>query len=120
MSRYIASLLLSLRSLVIAFICTILMFTYAPSAMAIGSTPSRPDQGTAPLNDIYREAEKAVQPENALDGKKVIDRANQGPNEVQKDADVDQMNRPENSGQATSVIDQIQDALSKVTSDSTK
>ncbi len=118
MSRYIASVYLSLCRFFMACLCVIMLFSYAPSAMAIGSTPSRPNEGASPLNGIYREAEKAVQPENGLDGDKMINRANKGLNEVQKDADINQMNQPENSGQATSVIDQIQDALSNVMQDS--
>lgn len=78
-----------------------------PGALAFGSTPSSPDQGTARLDRVYEEAEKSVQSDNALDGDKMINRANRGLNEVQKDADINQMNRPENSEQATSVIDQI-------------
>jgi hypothetical protein len=114
MNSVFASAITWVRRGAIAFICGVLLLTASP-ALAIGSTPSRPDEGTARLDRVYNEAEKAVQPENALDGDKMIKRANQGLNEVQKDADAGQMNRPENSRQATSVIDQIKDAVSSVT-----
>ncbi|MBE9138356.1 hypothetical protein IQ254_14365 [Nodosilinea sp. LEGE 07088] len=103
------------RNLAIALSCILMLSMASPAALAIGSTPSQPDQGTAKLDGVYNEAEKSVQPENALKGDRVIDRANKGLNEVQKDADVSQMNYPENSKQATSPIDQIKDALSQVT-----
>ncbi|PSR13278.1 hypothetical protein C8255_25510 [filamentous cyanobacterium CCP3] len=102
------------RKAAIAFACVLVLLTATPAALANSSTPSRPDEGTAPLNGIYNEAEKSVQPENALDGDKMIDRANKGLNEVQGNADTHQMSRPENSDQATAPIDKIKDALSNI------
>lgn len=101
------------RNLAIALSCVLVLLTATP-ALAMGSTPSRPDQGTVQLDDVYNESEKAVRPENALKGDKVIDNANKGLNEVQKNADASQMNHPDNSAQATSPMDQIKDALSSV------
>ncbi|WP_017297080.1 hypothetical protein [Nodosilinea nodulosa] len=101
------------RNLAIALSCLLVLMTATP-ALAMGSTPSRPDQGTVQLDGVYNESEKAVRPENALDGDKVADRANKGLNEVQKDADTSQMNHPGNSSQATSPMEQIKDALSSV------
>ncbi|MCU0526501.1 MAG: hypothetical protein MUF72_16940 [Elainella sp. Prado103] len=102
-----------LRSILVAFACAILFLTNVAPALAIGSTPSRPSEGEPPLNDIFKESQDAIRPENALDADKVIERANAGLNEVQKDADIDQMNRPENSRQATSAAEQVQRALGK-------
>ncbi|HSM82065.1 MAG TPA: hypothetical protein VLS96_10275 [Nodosilinea sp.] len=103
-----------MRNVAIALSCALVLLTAAP-AFANSSTPSRPEQGTVQLDDVYNEAEKSVRPENALDGDKMLDRANKGLNEVQKNADARQMNRPDNSAQATSPMDQIKDALSNVT-----
>ncbi len=114
MNTFFASAMAWVRSAAIALSCMLVLLTATPAALANSSTPSRPDEGTAPLNNIYNEAEKAVQPENALDGDKMLDRANQGLNEVQKNADVNQMNTPANSGQATSPIDKIKAALSNL------
>jgi hypothetical protein len=111
MNSVFASVMTWVRSAAIALSCILVLFTATPT-LAVGSTPSRPDEGTARMDRVYNEAEKSVRPENALKGEKVINRANQGINEVQKDADAGQMNRPENSGQATSIIDEIKDALS--------
>lgn len=115
MNSFFAAAVVWVRNAAIALSCVLVLLTATPAALANSSTPSRPDQGTAPLNGIYNEAEKSVQPENALDGDKLIDRANEGLNEVQKNADASQMNNPANSGQATSPIDKIKDALSNVT-----
>lgn len=114
MNTVFASAITWVRNAAIALSCLLVLLTATP-ALANSSTPSRPSEGTAPLNSIYNEAEKSVQPENALDGDKMIDRANKGLNEVQKNADANQMNSPANSGQATSPIDKIKDALGSVT-----
>jgi len=114
MNTFFASAMAWARSVAITLSCLLVLLTATP-ALANSSAPSSPEQGTAPLNGIYDEAEKAVQPENALNGDKMIDRANQGLNEVQKNADVNQMSTPANSGQATSPIDKIKNALSKMT-----
>ncbi|PZO36817.1 MAG: hypothetical protein DCF17_16810 [Shackletoniella antarctica] len=115
MNNVFAAAMTWLRTVAIAFACALVLLTSTPAALANSSTPSRPDQGTAQLDDVYNEAEKSVQPENALKGDKVRDRANKGLNEVQKNADAQQMSRPDNSKQATSPIDQIKDALGNVT-----
>ncbi len=114
MNTVFAAAMTWLRTVVIAFACALVLLTSTPTALANSSTPSRPDQGTAPLNDIYNEAEKSVRPENALDGDKMTDRANKGLNEMQKNADTNQMNHPANSGQATAPVDKIKDALSNI------
>ncbi|MBD1915432.1 MULTISPECIES: hypothetical protein [Cyanophyceae] len=114
MNTFFAAAMGWARHAAIALSCMVVLLTATP-ALANSSTPSNPKQGTAPLNSIYNEAEKAVQPENALNGDKMIDRANKGLNEVQKNADVNQMNTPANSGQATSPIDKIKAALSNMT-----
>jgi hypothetical protein len=101
------------RGLVVAFACALILFANSTPALAIGSTQSQPNQGEAQLNDIYKASEDAIRPENALNADKVIERANEGLNEVQKDADIEQMNNPENSRQATSAAEQVQRALGK-------
>lgn len=115
MNTVFAAAMTWLRTVAIACACALVLLTSTPAALANSSTPSRPDQGTVQLDGVYDEAEKSVQPENALKGDKVRERANQGLNEVQKGADARQMNHPDNSNQATSPIDQIKDALGNVT-----
>lgn len=101
------------KGLVIAGVCAVLLFTNAYPAMAIGSTPSQYSEGETQLDEILEESQDAIRPENALNSDKVIEKANKGLNEVQGDADVQQMNRPENSRQATSAAEQVQRALGK-------
>ncbi len=101
------------KSLFVATICALVLFTNAYPAMAIGSTPSRPSEGETRLDGILEESQDAIRPENALDADEVIRKANEGLNEVQGAADIQQMNRPENSRQATSAAEQVQRALGK-------
>ncbi|TVQ09555.1 MAG: hypothetical protein EA368_09235 [Leptolyngbya sp. DLM2.Bin27] len=114
MNTAFASAITWVRRAAIAFACALVLLSVTPAALANSSTPSRSDQGTAPLNGVYNEAKKSVRPENALDGDKMADRANKGLNEVQKNADTSQMNSPANSDQATAPIDKIKDALSNI------
>jgi hypothetical protein len=102
-----------LRGVAVAMACVLILLTNAAPALAIGSNPSQPSEGETRLNDILKESQDAIRPENALDSDKIIQRANEGLNEVQRDADLDQMNRPENSRQATSVAEQVQRAFDK-------
>lgn len=102
-----------LRGLVVAVACALVLLTNAYPALAIGSNPSQPSEGETRLNEIFKESQDAIRPENALDSDKIIERANEGLNEVQRDADLDQMNRPENSRQATSVAEQVQRVFDK-------
>jgi DNA polymerase II large subunit len=111
--RLFASTLHIVRGLVIVLACALILFTNTYPALAIGSTPSNPSEGETRLNEILEESQDSIRPENALSGDKVIERANKGINEVQEDADADQMNRPDNSRQATSAAEQVQRALGK-------
>jgi hypothetical protein len=112
-SHRFSSMISSVRKLVVVAICAAMVLLTASPALAIGSTPSQPNQGEAQLNDILKESQDAIRPENALNSDKIIERANRGLNEVQEDADIQQMNRPENSRQATSAAEQVQRALGK-------
>ncbi|MGB3138973.1 MAG: hypothetical protein WBG38_12255 [Nodosilinea sp.] len=112
MNTVFASVTTWVRNLAIALSCTLVLLSASP-ALAIGSNPSSPEQGTVQLDEVYNEAEKSVQPENALDGGKMADRANKGLNEVQKDATT-KSNSPANSQHATAPMEKIEDALSNL------
>jgi hypothetical protein len=101
------------KSLLVAVVCALVLFTNAYPALAIGSTPSRPSEGETRLNGILEESQDAIRPENALNAEEVTRKANEGLNEVQGAADIKQMNRPENSRQATSAAEQVQRAFDK-------
>jgi hypothetical protein len=112
-NRRLASLVCSIRSLAIAIVCAVFLFVNVAPALAIGSTPSSPNEGPVRMKEILKESEDAVRPENALNSDKIIDRANSGLNEVQQDANEEIFNRPENSRQATSAAEQVQRAFEK-------
>lgn len=101
------------RGLMIALVCALFLLTNAYPALAIGSNQSRPSEGEPRLNEILEKSEDAIRPENALSGETMAERANEGVNEVQGGGDLDQMNRPDNSRQATSAAEEVQRALSK-------
>lgn len=113
MNRFSSMIARFVRGLVIATACAVMLFTTASPVLAIGTTPSQPEQGETRLNDIYKESQDSIRPENALDADTIIERGNKGLNEVQEDADIDKMSRPSNSREATSAAEQVQRALGK-------
>ena len=79
----------------------------------INSTRSSPTEGEAPLNEIYEKSEDALK-QPPLSMEKVQQEATKGYNEVQGDADFDKMHRPDNSQEATSAAEKVENALEKV------
>ena len=113
MSFNLAAAVRLIKGIAIALVCAVILFSQSYPALAIGSTASRPSEGEPRLNKILDESEDAIRPENALDSEKIIDRANRGLNEVQGTADIQQMNRPDNSRQAKSAAEEVKEALGK-------
>lgn len=114
LSRHFSALSRLIRGLAIVLVCTLVLFTNSYPALAIGTNQAaKTSEGETRLNETLENAKDAIRPENALSSEKVIERANRGLNEVQADADVHQMNRPENSRQATSAAEEVQRALNK-------
>lgn len=111
--RHLPAVIRFVRGLFIALVCAVVLFTNSNPALAIGSGPTRTTEGETQLNDILKESQDAIRPENALDSDKIIERANNGLNEVQQNADADQYNSPEGSRGATSAAEQVQRALGK-------
>lgn len=110
----VLSMVRPVRFLVVAFTCALLLLTNAFPALAIGTTKSDPTEATDQLNQIQRKTdEKATEPPLGL--KETQKEANKGLNEVQGDADIDKMKRPENSQNATTVEDEVKNFLEKVT-----
>jgi hypothetical protein len=104
----------SVRFLTIAFACTFLLFSNAVPAFAIGSAPTDPREGTVHLDDIQAKSEEILK-KDPLDMQETQSEANKGLNEIQGNADVNDMSRPSNSRQAKSAAEQVTDALKKVT-----
>ncbi len=108
------AILRPMRVLVIAFACTVLFFSNMLPAAAIGSSQSRPSQGSVRMDEIQRKSEEVTKAD-PLSLEETQKEANKGINEIQGDANKDKMFRPENSRQATSVEEQVEHALEKVT-----
>lgn len=105
------------RFLVAACVCALLVFSHAFPAYSDPvnptSTPTPPAQGEANLLGIEREAQEAVL-KDPYSREETQAKANEGLNEVQGTADIEQMSRPENS-QASSVEDKSKNFLEALT-----
>ncbi|MEX0271153.1 hypothetical protein AB3R30_18610 [Leptolyngbyaceae cyanobacterium UHCC 1019] len=103
----------SIRTILIAFTCAILIFSTAFPALAGGKTaPTSPTKGEAPLNDIIDKSEDVLQ--NGVPSLEQVQKeANKGINEVQGSADMDKMSRPDNSRKAVSIEERIKTGLEK-------
>jgi hypothetical protein len=108
------SILHPARFLLVAFSCTLIFLSTAFPALAISSYQSNPTEGTTQLLETQRKTDEATKlPPAKL--KEVQKKSNRGLNEVQGDADIDKMKRPENSQRSTSVESEIENILEKVT-----
>lgn len=104
-----------LRFLVVLFACVLMMFSSAFPAAAYGTDRgSSLREGEAQLDDIQAKSERAAkQPPQSMD--KVQAEAKKGFNEIQGDADLDKMNRPENSQDAVTIQEKVEEILENVT-----
>ncbi len=109
----------SIRTVLIAFTCAILLFSNAFPALAGGKTapsnmtaPTNMTKGEAPLSDIIDKSQDMIQ--NGIPSMEDVQRtANKGLNEVQGTADKDKMSRPSNSRKAVSIEERIKTGLEK-------
>ncbi|HIK03306.1 MAG TPA: hypothetical protein IGS40_01105 [Trichormus sp. M33_DOE_039] len=102
------------KFVIIAFTCALLLLSSTIPAFAIESYQSEPTEATTQLLETQRRTDEvAKSPPPTL--KEVQKKSNEGLNEVQGAADIDQMKRPENSQSATSVEDEVKSFLEKVT-----
>ncbi|NMG21942.1 hypothetical protein [Brasilonema bromeliae] len=108
------SMLRPVRFLIVVFTCALLIFSYAFPAAAIGTQRSNPEKGEAQLLETQKKTDE-VTAKPPLGLKETTERANEGLNEVQGAADINKMNRPENSQQATSAEEQVENFLEKIT-----
>ncbi|HEY9828506.1 MAG TPA: hypothetical protein V6D19_23970 [Stenomitos sp.] len=110
-----------LRMLGVFFaVAFIFLTTSLPSYAALGfgnSSASSPDHGPDQLIEIEKRSQDVSNRSNPLSLKDVQARteaAQGGLNEVQGAADKENMSRPENSGNATSVIEKVEKGLDKI------
>lgn len=106
-------ILRSIRFVVIAFACAVLFVSNALPAAAIGAPRSNPTKGEEQLDTIQEKSEEVTKAP-PLSGGETQREANKGINEVQGDANKDQMFRPENS-RGTTVTDRVEEALESIT-----
>jgi hypothetical protein len=100
-------------AVVVAACGLLILFNALPANAANMAPKSAPNEGEAQLHNIIEKSEDAAQSGmNSM--KDVAERSSRGLNEVQADEDSNKMKRPENT-QANSVIDQVKDAMKKVT-----
>lgn len=104
------------RFLMIAIVSAVLFFGNMLPANAISSTPSDIRSGETPLNEIYERSEDALRAEPRT-LKEVQTEASKGINEVQGNADLNnsEMSRPDNSQEAVSAEEQVENVLKKLT-----
>lgn len=121
----ISTLWRSLRLAVAGCICALMLFSNATPAFSLPNPfasnkdktvmPSDPTQGEEQLTGIEKTAQKTVnRSQDLLSGDEVIKRSNEGLNEVQGAADIDQMKRPSNS-QGETIEGILQNKLEKAT-----
>ena len=111
------SALRPVRFVVAACICALLVFSHAVPAYSAPINPTgtktAPQEGEAQLRGIEREAQEAVL-KDPYSRQETQAKANKGLNEVQGDADINKMSRPENSQAAGSVEDKVKQALEAI------
>jgi predicted metal-dependent peptidase len=78
------------------------------------SNPSDVTKGEEQLIDIEKKTWDFLKPENTFSPEKIRSEANKGLNEVQGDADINKMKRPDNRQDATTVERQVEQNLAKL------
>ncbi len=111
---FVLSILRPVRFAIVAAACTLLFLSSASPAFALSSYESDPQEGTTQLLETQRKTDEVARSKPAT-LKEVQEKSNKGLNEVQGDADIDKMKRPENSQSSTSVEENVQNFLEKVT-----
>jgi hypothetical protein len=101
----------------VVFTCALLFFANLASANAapMNNTGSNSDltKGSERLDDVQKKSEEILRnPPLSLD--RVVDESNKGLNEVQGDADIQDMSRPSNSREATSIEEKAEQVLKKM------
>jgi hypothetical protein len=103
------------RLIVTVLTTAFMLLTTTVPAFALGAPSSKLTDGTAQLSNIERESQKIAESKAAPGSMEESEkRAQGGINEIQGDADKDKMSRPSNSQNATTIRDEIGQALKKV------
>lgn len=102
------------RLILVAFACTFILLFNAFPALAINSYQSDPTEGTTQLLETQRQTDEVAK-EAPMGMKETQEKTRRGLNEVQGDADIDKMKTPENSQGTTSVEQEVEGFLEKMT-----
>lgn len=105
---------LASRLIVVAFACTFIFLFNAFPALAISSYQSEPTEGPTQLLETQRKTDEVAK-EPPIGMKESQEKTRRGLNEVQGAADIEKMKRPENSQRATSVEQEVEGFLEKIT-----
>jgi hypothetical protein len=114
MINFSLSMLRPVRFVIVAFTIALLFLSSAFPVAAIGTSKSNVTEATDQLLETQRKTDKIAKSAPAS-LKEVEERSSEGLNEIQGDADIDKMKRPDNSQDATSVEDEVNSFLKKVT-----
>jgi hypothetical protein len=110
------SMLRPVRFVIVAIACTVLFFSNAfPAVATVGTKASNPKEATTQLLETQKRTDEAsakppLSAEDQIEATK-----GGGLNEIQGTADIEKQKRPENSGNATTVEDEVKNLLDKVT-----
>jgi hypothetical protein len=110
----LSRLRLAAKFLFVASACAFIFLSTAVPAFAISSYESKPTEATTQLLDTQRQTDKAAK-SPPLGLKETQEKTKKGINEVQGDADIDKMKNPSNSQSATSVTEEVEGFLEKIT-----
>jgi hypothetical protein len=111
---FVLSILRPVGFVIIAFVCTLLFLSSTSPAFAIISYESDVQEGPTQLLETQRKTDEVAKSQR-LRMKEVQENSTKGVNEVQGDADIDKMKNPENSQSSTSLEENIQNFLEKLT-----
>jgi hypothetical protein len=106
----------AIRVLFLVATCALLIFSNAVPAFAIESYQSDVKEGPTQLLETQKLTDEVSRyAPGTPNMEQSQERANKGLNEVQGDADIDKMKTPENSQDAVTVEDEVNNLLKKVT-----
>jgi hypothetical protein len=112
--NFVLSPLHQIKYLIVLFTCFLVFLFSAFPASAITSYQSDPTEATTQLLETQRRTDEAAKsPPIGL--RETQEKTRGGLNEVQGTADIEKMKRPENSQTATSVEQEVQGFLEKIT-----
>jgi hypothetical protein len=116
-NRFAKSILRIAKAFAIVFACTFMVFTSmaAVDAAPANDTRAKTDltKGAERLDDVQKKSEEILRnPPMSFD--RVQTESSKGLNEVQGDADIQDMSRPSNSRGVTSIQEKAEQVLEKV------